>query len=199
MNTTYRLVLTGHSLGAGISSLMTLMLHVHDSHRAAYSAEGRDIRCFGFGCPPVFASTERMATATLVEKAFNNTFCFINCDDVIPHLSIDAIRRLATLLSQVHAARKKPSSGDLVEIVKNAASDLKPLLRAERLKIPGKFVVWMSNADNGEKSDIVLCEPSKVSNLGFRLMGSPAFMNDHLPPQYEKRFKDFDLSNYSVL
>ena len=184
---------------------MTLMLHVNDSSRAVYSAEGRDIRCFGFGCPPVFASTEEMANATLVEKAFNNTFCFINCDDVIPHLSIDAIRRLAVLLSQVHAARTKPTPGDqypiqnLVDIVKKAAADLKPLQTAERLKIPGKFVVWISNADDGGKSDVVLCEPAKVSNLGFRLMGNLAFMNDHLPPQYERRFKDLDLSNYSVL
>lgn len=189
MNSTYRLVLTGHSLGAGTASLMNLMLHVSESHRDAYSAAGRDIRCFGFGCPPVFVSTEGIATATLVEQALTNTVCFINSEDVIPHMSFDAIRRLAELLERVHGALGKPLQ-DLEEIVKNAAADLKPIPNAERLRIPGNFVVWMSKPDKATKSDVILCEPSKVSNLGFRLMGNLAFMNDHLPTQYEKGFKD---------
>jgi hypothetical protein len=190
MNSAYRLVLTGHSLGAGIASLLTLMLHVNESHRDAYSAAGRDIRCFGFGCPPVFVSTEgNFENATLVEQAFNNTVCFINSEDVIPHMSFDAIRRLAELLERVKAASKKPLQ-DIEEIVKNAAADLKPIARIERLRIPGNFVVWMSKPDKATKLDVVLCEPSKVSNLGFRLMGNLAFINDHLPTQYEERFKD---------
>jgi hypothetical protein len=71
------------------------MLHVNASDRNAWSAENREIRCFGFGCPPVFLSTERNAAATLVGQAFDKTVCFINGEDVIPHMSIDAIRRLS--------------------------------------------------------------------------------------------------------
>ena len=189
-NSNYRLVLTGHSLGAGIASLLTLMLHSNHALREANAAEGRDIRCFGYGCPPVFVSTEENGNTNFIEKAFNNTVCFINSEDVIPHMSLDAIRRLAELLKRVHAALNERSQ-DLESIVKNAAADLQPIPGAERLKVPGKFVVWMSKAANGKKSDIVLCEPSKVSNLGFCLMGN---LNDHLPNQYELSFNDLHSS-----
>jgi hypothetical protein len=190
MNSTYRLVLTGHSLGAGIASLLTLMLHVNASDRNAWSAKLREILCFGFGCPPVFVSTEGTAKETLIEKAFSNTVCFINGDDVIPHLSLDAIRRLAELLRRVFNALNEPPQ-DVEAIVNNAAVDLNPIPNAERLRIPGKFVAWMlSKPENATKSDVVLCEPSKVSNLGFRLIGTLAF--DQQPAQYGQRFKDLD-------
>ena len=133
----------------------------------------------------------------------------MNGEDVIPFLSIDAIRRLAGMLNQVNAITetlnpmdqllmsrglKKPPD-ELVRTVKEGSTNLQPLPGAERLKIPGRFVVWMDNAaeDNAQAptSDVVLCRPSKISNLAIRL--ADEFILDHLPPRYEERFKDLAL------
>jgi hypothetical protein len=209
-NPGYQLILTGHSLGAGIAALLTIKLHF-DGHPLVR----RNIHCFGFGCPPVFGSPvsspsmQGMVGFQRVKKAFARTVCFINGEDVIPFMSIDAIRRLATMLIQVDAITatlspidqlllsrglKKPSD-DLNRIVKDGSINLKPLPGAERLKVPGRFVVWMDNAveDNPQstKSDVVLCRPSKISNLAIRL--ADEFILDHLPPRYEERFKDLAL------
>ena len=209
-NQGYRLILTGHSLGAGIAALLAIKLHF-DGH-----ALGRNVRCFGFGCPPVFGSPvsspsmQGMVGFQRVKKSFARTVCFMNGQDVIPFLSMDAIRRLADMLNQVDAITEtmnpidqlllsrgwKEPTDDLVGIVKNGSSDLAPLPGAARLKIPGRFVVWMdkaveTNHAQARTSDVVLCQPSKISNLAIRL--ADEFILDHLPPRYEERFKDLAL------
>ena len=89
----------------------------------------------------------------------------------------------------------KEPSDDLNRIVQDGSIDLDPLPGVERLMIPGLFVVWMDNAveDNPQstKSDVVLCQPCKISNLAIRL--ADEFILDHLPPRYEERFKDLAL------
>jgi Lipase (class 3) len=198
-NQGYQLILTGHSLGAGIAALLAIKLHADASCRAAYKADDHDIRCFGFGCPPVFAPTENTT-----HLAFANTFCFINGKDVIPFLSIDAIRRLVAMLKQVNDITKtlnpldqvlmlrgmKEPPGILVRNVMSGSANLEPLPGAERLEVPGEFVMWMDDAldikPKASASDVVLCQPSKISNLAIRLADD--FIVDHLPPRYEERF-----------
>ena len=197
-NQGYRLILTGHSLGAGIAALLAIKLHADASSRAAYKVEDHDIRCFGFGCPPVFASTEKV-----VNVAFANTFCFINGKDVVPFLSIDAIRRLVAMLKQVDEITKtlnpidqvlmlrgmKKLPGILVRNVMTGSANLEPLSGAERLEVPGEFVIWMDDTldikPKASASDVVLCQPSKMSNLAIRL--ADEFIVDHLTPRYEER------------
>ena len=197
-NQGYRLILTGHSLGAGIAALLAIKLHADASRRAAYKVEDHDIRCFGFGCPPVFASTQKVA-----KMAFANTFCFINGKDVVPFLSIDAIRRLVAMLKQVDEITKtlnlidqvlmlrgmKKLPGILVRNVMTGSANLEPLSGAERLEVPGEFVMWMDDALDSKPqagaSDVVLCQPSKMSNLAIRL--ADEFIVDHLTPRYEER------------
>lgn len=217
---TYRLILTGHSLGAGVASLLSIKLHF-DGHPWVLSREQREVRCVGFACPPVFGapvtspSMQGMVGFQRTKTALSRITCFINRHDVIPFLSVDSIRRLAHMLKDVDEFAKKALNPidailivrgikapprELVDIVKDGSKALPQVSGAERLKIPGRFVLWMDDAavpaavtsDDGEchekKSDVQCCRPSDLSNLAIRL--SDQFIVDHMPPRYEERIKD---------
>ena len=205
-NPGYRLILSGHSLGAGIAALMGIKLNF-DAHPLAKHG----LQCFGFGCPPVFGMSmnsptmQGMVGFQRLKKAIANTVCFINGEDIVPLLSIDSIRRLADMLEKVDEITEtlnpldrllmargiKEPPEELVAIVKDGSAELAPLPGTARLKIPARFVVWMGDAaanDEDTTSDVVLCKPSKVANLSIHL--ADEFMFDHLPPRYEERFED---------
>jgi Lipase (class 3) len=207
----YKLVITGHSLGAGVASLALIHLHYHNC-----SWINKGVRCIGFGCPPVFgAPVSSPSMKALVEfqrlkKSMSNTVCFINNQDVVPFLSIDSIRRLANTLEQVKNivenwspidrilnVREPNRIPELRSIVEDGSTELEQISGAERLKIPGRFVAWIDSKSSSsftrdidavaiDSSNVVLCKPSKLSNLAIRL--SNEFILDHLPPRYEESF-----------
>jgi Lipase (class 3) len=211
----YRLVLTGHSLGAGVASLLLLKLQF-DGHY--WVREPREVRCVGFGCPPVFGapvsspSMQGMVGFQRTKTALSKIMCFINGQDAIPFLSVDAIRRLAHMMQEVDEFTKtlyptdvalmvrglKTMPPELVQIVVNGSKALPQVSGAERLKIPGQYVLWMDDCaaaamtrDNHverKKSDVVCCRPSELSNLAIHL--SDQFIADHMPPRYEERIGD---------
>jgi hypothetical protein len=208
----YRLIFTGHSLGAGIAALMAIRIH-YVNH--PFAQEGR-LQCFGFACPPVYGqplssppSMHKLMGFQRVKRAIANTVCFINGEDVVPFLSIDSIRRLSDMLDKVDAVTEhlnpidrfliarglKEVPKELVSIVQDGSLELNPIPGAERLKIPALVVMWMDDAtarDDDDESaittDVVLCRPSKLSNLSILL--ADEFILDHLPPRYEERFED---------
>lgn len=217
----FRLVLIGHSLGAGVASLVCIKLHF-DGHEYynSWVRQDREVRCIGFGCPPVFGAPvsspcmKGMVGFQRVKTALSKIVCFINRHDVVPFLSVDSIRRLAHMLKGVDTLTQtmnpielalimrgmKAPPREMVQIVEDGSKALPQVGGAERLKIPGRFVLWMDDApnDNGEKSDdaewymgnsvVVCCRPSDLSNLAIRL--SDQFIADHMPPRYEVRIKD---------
>ena len=86
---------------------------------------------------------------------------------------------------------------ELVQIVVNGSEKLPQVSGAERLKIPGQYVLWMDDCDaevmddhveRKMSSDVVCCRPSELSTLAIRL--SDQFIADHMPPRYEERIID---------
>jgi Lipase (class 3) len=205
----YRFILTGHSLGAGVATLILLKLQF-DGH--VWVREPREVRCIGFGCPPVFGapvsspSMQGMVGFQRTKTALSKIVCFINRHDAIPFLSVDSIRRLAHMMQVVEEFTKetlhpmdvalmirgiKAPPPELVALVVDGSKALPQVNGAERLKIPGQFVLWMDDcvaASAAKKSDIVCCRPSDLSNLAIRL--SDQFIADHFPPRYEERIID---------
>jgi len=100
----YKLIITGHSLGAGVSCLFTLKLH-HDgfhSHSHTYDTlspyegkektyTGRKIQCFSYASPAVYLPDD--FGQRFVEDSFQCTTNYIHDNDMVPSLSVDAARR----------------------------------------------------------------------------------------------------------
>lgn len=215
----FRLILIGHSLGAGVASLVCMKLH-YDGHEFynSWVRHDREVRCIGFGCPPVFGAPvcspcmKEMVGFQRIKTALSKIVCFINRHDVVPFLSVDSIRRLVHMLERVDALTQtmnpielalivrgmKAPPREMVQIVEDGSKALPQVGGAERLKIPGRFVLWMDDAPNDETSNdaewnlgnsiVVCCRPSDLSNLAIRL--SDQFIADHMPPRYEVRIKD---------
>ncbi|KNB41860.1 hypothetical protein JH06_4691 [Blastocystis sp. subtype 4] len=72
----YRVVAVGHSLGAGIASLITINWRYHRMYNKPV--------CFAIAPPPILSSSVR-------DKGVGYVYSFVNEDDLVPRLSKDGI------------------------------------------------------------------------------------------------------------
>ncbi|KAI2507608.1 hypothetical protein MHU86_6795 [Fragilaria crotonensis] len=196
-NPKFRLILTGHSLGAGVAGLLSIKLHRQTEEYV--HVKRKSMHCFGFGCPPVFAPPENDAK---VEGALSSSTWLVNRRDVIPFMSLDSISLLAKVLHKVDLfTRKVIEAGNspldlakwnipesLVREVTDGSNTLGPPINGKRLQIPGKRVLWMNDVQgqgDTRESNIVCCDPSDLANLAIRL--SDQFIFDHMSPRYQLR------------
>ena len=91
----YKLIITGHSLGAGTSCLLTVKLYSEGVFK------NREVKCFAFAPPPTYYPKNANAPSNAVQKAMENTVAYINDNDVVPFLSVSAVRRMVNLLDAV--------------------------------------------------------------------------------------------------
>ena len=166
----YELILTGHSLGAGVASLLTILLH--DECPAVTQLASR-VRCFAYAPPPVYLSDYtllpsargakrgrgRGASAVPAHPAESSISAFIHSEDCVPFLSVDAGRRLLSGLRAVeeHANSQPPAYYARIALGRRApdealirkaeagarGDDLKPIQLAPSLRIPAACVVWL--------------------------------------------------------
>ncbi|CAN0032580.1 unnamed protein product, partial [Hapterophycus canaliculatus] len=92
----YRLVLTGHSLGGGVSILLTMMLFRR--RRELGLDPQTEIRCFAFAPPPVFGPLHKMSGET--RRAIRS---FVFGNDMICRLSLASAYGLFRDLKEVDA------------------------------------------------------------------------------------------------
>uniref|UniRef100_A0A7S0R525 sn-1-specific diacylglycerol lipase n=1 Tax=Pyramimonas obovata TaxID=1411642 RepID=A0A7S0R525_9CHLO len=90
----YKLVVTGHSLGAGTAILLTMLL-LDDPIFVTCQVE-----CWAFAPPPVFTPLEKISP-----RCHRAIKCFVYRNDLVPRLSLFSVRRLCL---QVKAADSMP-------------------------------------------------------------------------------------------
>ena len=92
----YTLVLTGHSLGAGVVHLLHILL-LQQCYPNAQA-----MRCVTFASPPVYTASAPPSSST---AAVN----FVHRHDVVPYLSLDAVRHLLHCLQWMEEQRQSLS------------------------------------------------------------------------------------------
>jgi hypothetical protein len=163
--------------------------------------QNREVRCIGFGCPPVFVPPDEEDLR--VKAAMSKTSWFINGHDVIPFMQFDSVKALLYVLRKVDGYTRTMSDDDLkrilsggeneipkelVEIVKGGSNEPKT---CKQLQIPGNLVLWMHDAKNEgdpQKSRVVCCQPAVLANLPIRLSSQVIF--DHMTPRYHSRIAE---------
>lgn len=98
-NPGYKVVVVGHSLGAGIAALLTI--------RWRLSGLFGDPVCFAFAPPPCLSKE-------VLEKGVGFIYSFVNEDDIVPRLSKDGIMDALHLIMQnCHEKRRWIKKGEL--------------------------------------------------------------------------------------
>jgi hypothetical protein len=185
----YDLVVTGHSLGAGVACLITILLYYEKKHNPNMRLPDK-IRCMAYASPPVFYPL------SVAADAVQNTVAYVHNMDCVSSLSVDGVRRFVRTINDldiplVKMPRKETYPGftppqELVEIVNKSAKDpLPPKDRAPLLCIPAHSLVWLQEKEEDQYSTKVLdpllyCE--KVIDVHSRMVG------DHMQPKYELAF-----------
>lgn len=185
----YELVLTGHSLGAGAACLLNIMLHENESK----IVKGRRIRCFSFASPPVFSAISS------IPIAMENCVNYIHQRDIVPFLSLDALRHLLGALNglseftesmpiwkrwQLTAGIDEIDKQMIAAINKGRTERLPSLDGAPLLAVPALANVWMIQSEESKKYDFCLCDPEEMAKVGLLL--NPFMILDHVPINYER-------------
>ncbi|CAE8742778.1 unnamed protein product [Polarella glacialis] len=151
---TYRLVITGHSLGAGVAAILTLLLDAQSRQVAAASSGAGDgigsvtqgvarlsvprIDCYAFACPGVVSAAVSSSPHAL--RCVTSVACRM---DIIPRLCCRSIDELMTELSGKTAASSIAEAfGSVASSVKASFSSqaqalLRPAIVAQRGLAPG--------------------------------------------------------------
>lgn len=193
----YRLVLTGHSLGAGVASLLNLKLHTE----GVVNQRGWKVQCMGFASPPTFLE-DNTRTGPLafpdeiskqIKQALESSWSFIYGVDTIPFLSAPSIGQLASMLQAVDSVTRTYSPWKqwsiatglqqpdeaLRQSVQEASSSVSPQA-GPRLQLASDSVMWMM--PKAEGSDWLLCKPLKLSQLPVYL--NEEMVAEHMPGVY---------------
>lgn len=186
-NPTYTLILTGHSLGAGVATLLNILLHQDDGARIL----GRTVECFAFAAPPTFSPLESVPS-----RALASCTNYIHERDVVPFLSVDSVRHLFNCVKSIEeqafswTARLKFMTGysdpdsDLIEAVRRANENrliTKP--GAPVLAVPAKANVWIKEDVATGTYDAKICDSATLALLGIHI--DAKMLEDHFPSRYE--------------
>lgn len=217
----YKLVITGHSLGAGTSCLLTLYLCVNDIF-----PEDRVVECFAFAPPPTFfqmtsddntgCNQPSGPCSAKVARAIQNTVAYIHDNDVVPFLSVAAVRRMVNLLDAVDNETEhiwfwkrwrifyeydpipEKITKSVLAMEKEMSEGKSTVCLAVdgecNMTIPARRVVWCKHSCAG-RFEAYSCDPKKVAQGNIFL--TPDMISDHLPEMYEDALDDI-LAQYQA-
>lgn len=177
----FSFAIVGHSLGAGVACLLQMKCYKENLLGA-----DRLVKCYGFAPPPTLCSDALVKDsddAASIQRAIDNTLCYIHDNDCVPFLSVMAVRRLATLMDAVDnrtehmwAYRRfkifwewETIPREIVDDVKAAEANkacVKCCDGASRLVIPAKMIVWMKKNFAGSYEGFG-CDPGDVADLNI--------------------------------
>mmetsp|Transcript_5046 Transcript_5046/g.12564 ORF Transcript_5046/g.12564 Transcript_5046/m.12564 type:complete len:297 (-) Transcript_5046:427-1317(-) len=206
----YKLVITGHSLGAGVACLVTILVHhlraTNPINERLQCLQGRDIECFAMAPPPVFAPL------SAAPQAVQNTLAFVHQYDIVPSLSVDAIRKLMACLGRLQDVLDDNPVWEfaLERLQRDNDDEVKPELvdaynqkhvhrqvsGAPLLLIPARRVIWMEKDpqrlqdDTDENDEDYLAHALDPQLYADRVLDLelPDCVANHLTPEYEVAF-----------
>jgi len=205
-NPGFELVITGHSLGAGVASLLTLKLK-HERILATMDASlaNVNVRCFAYACPPVYlAGAESELPMAEIMKS---VYAFLHETDVVPFCSVDSLRRVAATISAVNdmtnpvegllmATGRRDVPSEIVDKINEIEeSDLPYAPGSEKLAIPTSYIVWVRR-DGDEKDrneqpvfNAMFCRPCTQDGLDgtndLTIRVDKDMISEHMMPEYE--------------
>jgi hypothetical protein len=193
-NPWYELIVTGHSLGGGVTCLINMLLHQDERMR------GRHFRCFAFGSPPVYCPIDSVPS-----NVSKTCVTYINQYDRVPFTSGDTVRHQMAMIDAVdhfdldlmQRARLilglDTPNADVVKTIHSMQHApwkiLGPLPDDKQgisrgLGCPSVTTVWIVPHETDNNTfQCVLCDPVKIAN-GALYVHRDDF-NDHLPGRYE--------------
>lgn len=123
----YKLITTGHSMGAGIAAIAAITLHPYH----------RDVRCFGF-CPPACLSLD------LAIRSEPFIYSFVHGNDVTPRFHVAAMEQLREELHRIDWSKEilslaKESWEDIAQYVSHSAFIRSTLQRGYALNSSSKY------------------------------------------------------------
>lgn len=186
----YELIITGHSLGAGVACLLNVLVY-HEN----VVPQTNKVRCFAYAPPPVFHPVSAAPTAV------QNTIAYVHQRDIVPFLSVNGVRRFFSLLLTVdkisqHLYWWEKASIDwnfsmptpaMIEAAHECHESELPLTAgAPILVIPARAAVWLEK-ERHESFNQKVCCPHKLAEVG--ILVNPDMISDHGPAKYEAAFK----------
>ncbi|KAL3689897.1 hypothetical protein R1sor_016206 [Riccia sorocarpa] len=127
----YKLVVTGHSLGAGAASLLTILLRETDENGlTALGIPPKCIKCWTYGCPPCVDKT------TAMQAKYIKTV--VHQDDIISRISPAALEDLRTEIvntewsDALREGSKRKKVVELAHLPKDILDKLEPVLHLEQ-------------------------------------------------------------------
>ena len=178
----YRLVVTGHSLGAGTAELITMELI------SSNLLAGREVRCVALAPPPVFRSDHALPPS--LSSAIQ---IFVNNYDLVPRLSLASVSRLLATVREVDSLGLSLSEQLSVladrdtEEVRQNLERLREVIRAQRqsfpdLEHPGT-IYHIRRSASDDKKQLVYQSKSKAFTRAILLLEN--MIVDHLHSSYE--------------
>lgn len=177
----YAFTIVGHSLGAGVACLLQIKCY-----KEKLLGPDRVVKCYGFAPPPTFCLEGiHSDDSALIQRAIENTICYIHDNDCVPLLSVMSVRRFAGLMDAVDDQTEnmwfyrrfqifwgwKEIPTDLVEGVKfaerNKVSTMGCCEGASKLVIPAKIVIWMKRNPSTGSYDVFGCDSKSVADLNI--------------------------------
>ena len=202
-----KFVITGHSLGAGVACLVTIL--IYDMKLEELQKNTTSIKCYAMAPPPVFCPLDA------APEAVANTVAYIHNWDIVPSLSVDSVRRLMACLSRIvnvlkhhplwDLAAKRWKLGnepnqELLDAYKHPKETFRVVDKAPMLLIPASKIVWMEKdpsenhdgtKEGYEKDEIFyetkLLDPTKYAERVLDLE-LPDCVADHMADCYELAF-----------
>jgi len=189
VNPGYSLIVTGHSLGAGVAVLIALELLMGDSKAAL--PEETSVRCVALAPPPVYRSGQSIFSRSLPTAVSESIEIFIHNHDCIPRMSLGSLTRLLTSMRAVdNLALSVKEQVDIlmdkeeellektVEAINQAKQDQFPFLQH-----PGK--IFYLKKGQGEEGRYVAIPETSESFTG-RLYLLDDMVRDHRKPSYRE-------------
>ncbi|EFA83094.1 G-protein-coupled receptor family 3 protein 5 [Heterostelium album PN500] len=191
-NPGYRLVVTGHSLGAGVASIFTFLFY--DAHPEI------PIHCYSFGPPCILnyeAATNEIVKSLVTSFAMN--------DDIVPRLSFNSLFYLREVLDSVLSQSKtKIQRGFHIVSAGNGLGEKLTKKISKILKVSP--TIDLSHVEHNPSGEMPMYPPGKlvrmvkvakgqyvaesVETSSFdKIIVSVQMFTDHMPNKYEKGLK----------